>query len=249
MIMDDADMLRELEELDRKTKLEEERAMRKKFEAKRAQEKKKKPAEAKGASGEKIRKQKDATLKARLERRRKRQIIITENKARETEAHKQLKAVEEARLQKESAEAEDERKLMAKRMAEEFTKRQEQAAAEAAVKKRIRLNQIKDAARRREAEEQSTKLQQLRSAELAEQRKKEAWDSEQKRRRDEEARIRQLRQMTDAKAQREDGQGPQHHQRGHFAARTAAKHEASHQQDRQDQKLGAARGFHGLSQG
>ena len=99
---------------------------------------------------------------------------------------------------------------MAKRMAEEFTKRQEQAAAEAAVKKRIRLNQIKDAARRREAEEHSTKIQQLRSAELAEQRKKEVWDSEQKRRRDEEARIRQLRQMTDAKAQREEFEKNRH---------------------------------------
>ena len=180
LIIDDADMLRDLEELDHKTKLEAERNLRKKIEAERARRgKQQMMVEEKCLQ---VKNQKDSTLKARLERRRKRKIMITEKKAREEEARRQLKILEKEKFQTEvkeehkrklkilekermQTEAEEERKRIAIKIADEFMLRQEQAAVEARKKKSIRLEQIKEAARRREAEEQWQKVQQQKAQE------------------------------------------------------------------------------------
>jgi len=194
LIMDDDEMLRELEELDHKMKLEKERATRKKIEAEREEkerqleaevaEKKKRSEEERNKESEK---KKDATLKARLERRRKREIMISEQKARKAEALKKMKASGDARSRKE-AEAEKQRKIVAQVEAEEFARQQEQAAKEAQEKKRIRLEEIKDAARRREAEERRKKIQ-LQKAVEATKRRKQAEEADQKKRRDEQAKV------------------------------------------------------------
>lgn len=192
LIMDDDEMLRELEELDHKLKLEKERAARKKIEARAALQKnidsklaEERRTEEEMSNGSK--KRKDATLKARLERRRKKEIMVSEQKTREAEALKQLKAAEDARLRKE-AEAEKQRKITAQVQAEKFAREQEQAARESVEKKRIRLEEIKEASRRREAEERRKKIQLQKAAE-ATKRRKQAEEADQKRRRDRVAKV------------------------------------------------------------